>query len=389
MAYDAIPVRLEVKSAEIRETLGRIVSSTGGFHLRDPNDSSPFEILILELGKDVESEFQIIQSFINLGTVREIFLTAPQQDPKVLVRALRAGVREFFPQPVNEQEVRQALENFKQRRDSGKEILKADRTGQIINVVASKGGVGNTTIAVNLAVNLADINKKQSVALVDMNLLFGEVPFFLDIKPSFHWGEVARNITRLDAMFLMSVLHRHSSGVYVLPSPPELSGTSQLTPDIIEKLLALMKSIFDYTVLDSGRTTDNIALSALELSDTVLITCILSVPCLTNVNRLTRVLHDLGFAPGENVRLIVNRYLTDTSISLKDAEESVRMKVSWTVPNDYKITMSAINQGKSLSEVSMRSPTTRSIRQIAGELSDQENLEKKKGSFLGNLFKRS
>ena len=389
MADDVIPVRLEVKSAELREALARIVNSTEGFRLRDPGDPGPFELLILELGKDVEREFQIVQSFSNLGTVREIFLTAPQQDPKVLVLALRAGIREFFPQPVNQQEVRQALENFKQRRDSGKDNIKAERTGKIINVVASKGGVGNTTIAVNLAVSLADPNRRQSVALVDMNLLFGEVPLFLDIKPSFHWGEVAKNITRLDAMFLMSVLHRHGSGVYVLPAPAELNGTHQLTPDIIEKLLTLMKSIFDYTVLDSGRTNDDIAISALELSDTVLVTCILSVPCLTNVNRLTRVLYDLGFAPGANLRLIVNRYLKDTSISLKDAEESVRMKVSWTVPNDFRTTMSAINQGKSLSEVSMRSPVAHSIRQIAVDLSDKEIREEKKGSFFGNLFKRS
>jgi pilus assembly protein CpaE len=389
MADDVILVRLEVKSTELRETLGRIISSTEGFRLRDPGDSGPFELLILELGKDVDREFQIVQSFSNMGTVREIFLTTPQQDPNVLVRALRAGIREFFPQPVKEQEVRQALENFKQRRDSGKDNIKAERTGKIINVVASKGGVGNTTIAVNLAVSLADPNRRQSVALVDMNLLFGEVPLFLDIKPSFHWGEVAKNITRLDAMFLMSVLHRHGSGVYVLPAPAELNGTHQLTPDIIEKLLALMKSIFDYTVIDSGRATDDIAFRALELSDTVLVTCILSVPCLTNVNRLTRVLYDLGFAPGANLRLIVNRYLKDTSISLKDAEESVRMKVSWTVPNDFRTTMSAINQGKSLSEVSMRSPVAHSIRQIAVDLSDKEIREEKKGSFFGNLFKRS
>src|SRR5208337_3612513 len=102
MADDVIPVRLEVKSTELRETLGRIISSTEGFRLRDPGDAGPFELLILELGKDVDREFQVVQSFSNLGTVREIFLTAPQQDPNVLVRALRAGIRELFPQPVNE-----------------------------------------------------------------------------------------------------------------------------------------------------------------------------------------------------------------------------------------------------------------------------------------------
>ncbi len=254
-------------------------------------------------------------------------------------------------------------------------------------MVASKGGVGNTTIAVNLAVNLAQLNRRQSVALVDLNLLFGEVPLFLDIKPSFHWGEVARNISRLDAMFLMSVLHRHSSGVYVLPSPTELDGTHQLSPDIIENLLTLMKTIFDYTVIDAGHTTDDIAIRALEMSDTVLVTANLSVPCLTNLNRLTRVLYDLGFTPGESVKLVINRYMKDASISLKDAEESVGMKVSWTVPNDYKTTMSAINQGKSLAEIAMRSPAARAIRQIAVDLSDEGAGEEKKASFLSRVFK--
>jgi pilus assembly protein CpaE len=389
MADDIIPVRLEIKSKELGVTLGRVINSTEGFRLCDPGDAGPFELLIMELGKDIEREFQIVQSFSNLGTIKEVFLTAPQQDPQVLVRALRAGIREFFPQPVSEQEVRQALASFKQRRDTAKELIREQRIGKIINVVASKGGVGNTTIAVNLAVDLANLNKKRSVALVDMNLLFGEVPLFLDIKPSFHWGEVARNIARLDAMFLMSVLHRHESGIYVLPSPTELDGSHQLSPDTIENLLTMMKSIFDYTVIDSGHTTDDIALRALELSDTVLVTSVMSVPCLTNLNRLTRVFYDLGFTPGENVRLIVNRYMKDASISLKDVEESVRMKVSWTVPNDFKATMSAINQGKSLSELSMRSPVARSIRQIAMDLSEEVVGEDKKGSFLSRVFRKS
>ncbi len=387
MADNIIPVRLELKSKELEETLRRIISSTVGFRLREPGDTGPFELLILELGKDIEREFQIVHSFSSLGTAKEVFLTAPQQDPKVLVRALRASIREFFPQPVNEQEVRQALTNFKHRRDTSQESAKTARFGKIINMVASKGGVGNTTIAVNLAVNLAQLNRRQSVALVDLNLLFGEVPLFLDIKPSFHWGEVARNISRLDAMFLMSVLHRHSSGVYVLPSPTELDGTHQLSPDIIENLLTLMKTIFDYTVIDAGHTTHDISISALEMSDTVLVTANLSVPCLTNLNRLTRVLYDLGFTPGESVRLIINRYMKDASISLKDAEESVGMKVSWTVPNDYKTTMSAINQGKSLAEIAMRSPAARAIRQIAVDLSDEGAGEEKKASFLSRVFK--
>ncbi len=104
---DNIPVRLEIKTKELKETLGRIVNSVEGFILRDAGDAGHFDLLILELGKDIDREFQIVQSFSSLETVTEIFLTAPQKDSEVLVRALRAGIREFFQQPINEQEVRQ------------------------------------------------------------------------------------------------------------------------------------------------------------------------------------------------------------------------------------------------------------------------------------------
>lgn len=388
MAKSIVHVRIETKSSRLRETLGQIVNSTEGFRLRGADDNGPFDLLIMELGQDVEREFQIVQSFTSLGTVKEIFLTATQPDPSVLLRALREGIKEFFPQPVNEQEVRQALQNFNQRRDTEKESARKERIGQIINVVPSKGGVGNTTIAVNLAIDLAQLNKKRSVAIVDLNLLFGEVPLFLDIRPSFHWGEVARNITRLDAMFLMSVLHRHSSGVYVLPAPSELNASHYLSADIAENLLTVMRSVFDYTVIDSGLTTDDIALRVLELSNTVLVTSILSVPCLTNLNRLSRLLHDLGLISDNSVRLIVNRDLKDSHISFKDAEESVRMKVAWRIPNDFSTTMSAINQGKSLNEVNMNSPVARAIRQIAVDLSGDKTVEEKKGSFLNRIFRK-
>jgi pilus assembly protein CpaE len=388
MAKNIMYVRLETHSSRLRETLGQIINSTEGFRLRGAEDTGPFDLLILELGQDIEREFQIVQSFTSLGTVREIFLTAQQQDPTILLRALREGIKEFFPQPLNEAEVRQALNNFRQRRDTEKENTRTERIGKIINVAPSKGGVGNTTIAVNLAVELARLNKRRSVALVDMNLLFGEVPLFLDIRPSFHWGEIARNITRLDAMFLMSVLHRHSSGVYVLPAPSELNGAHYLSPDIAENLLLLMKSVFDYTVIDSGLATDEIAVRLIELADNVLVTSILSVPCLTNLNRLSRLLHDLGLTSDDSVRLIVNRDMKDSHISLKDAEESVRMKVSWRVPNDFATTMSAINQGKSLYEVNMNSPVARGIRQIAEDLAGGKTVEEKKGSFLNRIFKR-
>ncbi len=102
-------------------------------------------------------------------------------------------------------------------------------------MLGSKGGVGTTTVSVNLAVALSN-SKRHSVALLDMNTVFGEIPLFLEIQPKFHWGEITKNIDRLDDTFLMNVLSKHSSGVHILPSPAYLNGHQSPTPEIMERL---------------------------------------------------------------------------------------------------------------------------------------------------------
>ena len=117
--------------------------------------------------------------------------------------------------------------------------------GQVVHVIGSKGGVGTTTIAVNLAVSLAESAHLLSVALVDMNTLFGEIPLFMDIRPEHHWGEVEKNICRLDSHFLMNILVKHASGVYVLSSPGHLDSHQAAMPEVITQLLGFMTKVFD------------------------------------------------------------------------------------------------------------------------------------------------
>jgi len=94
--------------------------------------------------------------------------------------------------------------------------------GKIFTVFGAKGGAGTSTIAVNLATGMAQLKGNPSVALVDMNLLSGDVPLFLNMKSVFNWVEVARNISRMDATYLMTVLQKHASEVHVLPAPMKM-----------------------------------------------------------------------------------------------------------------------------------------------------------------------
>ncbi len=104
--------------------------------------------------------------------------------------------------------------------------------GKVFTVFGAKGGVGTTTMAVNLATGMAQFKGNPSVALVDMNLLSGDVPLFLNMKSAFNWVEVARNISRLDATYLMSILQKHVSGVHVLPAPVMVGEETSMAPGV-------------------------------------------------------------------------------------------------------------------------------------------------------------
>ncbi len=327
MADTRITIKIEAKNSEIIKELEEVIHSTQGLRLinKSEGDVRP-DLLIFELGKNSESEFKLIEDLLSSDAIGEAFVTSSNSDPTALLQARRTGAKEFLSEPLNEKEVRQALERFKKRREKSdhKEPVKF---GQIINVIGSKGGVGTTTVAVNLATSLAEEKGEKSIALLDMNTLFGEIPLFLDIKPKYHWGEITKNISRLDATFLMDVLTKHSSGVHVLPSPSYLNGNSAYTPEIMARLLSLMQRMFDFVIIDGGQSLNDVSLKALEMSNNVLLISLLSLPCLSNTSKLLKSFANIGFLPDERIMIVINRYLKNSDISLKDAEDGINKKI--------------------------------------------------------------
>ncbi len=251
------------------------------------------------------------------------------------------------------------------------------KIGKIINVMGSKGGVGVTTVAVNLAVSLAEEKNIQSVALIDMNLLFGDIPLFLNIEPKYNWSDITKNITRLDTTFLNSILSTDSSGVCVIPSPSYLSKQKLANPDIIERLLNVMMKRFDYIIIDGGQSLDNISLKILEMSDTVLLVTVLNLSCLTNTHKLLKMFDDLGFSSERNIKIIANRFSKTSDISIKDAEATLEKEIFWTILNDYKTTVTALNRGKALAQFAPRKEITKNFRKLAVELSSVPEKRKK------------
>lgn len=369
MAEDKIIVRIQTKDPDLSNRFEEIIRSVEGFEVEKPDDSNRPDLLIFEIGDRPDKAFQTINLLLNADEVGEVFFAAAQSDPTVLLRAIQIGAREFFTLPVNEEEVVKALARLKKRwRPRIEKEAESGKIGQILHVIGGKGGTGTTTVAVNLAVSLAESKEAPSVALVDMNLLFGEIPLFLGIKPSYHWGEITKNISRLDSTFLKNILSVGVSGVHVLPSPAYVDRNISATPDIMERLLRVMRRMFDYVVIDGGQSLDNIALKILEMSNTVFLISILSVPCLSNTNKLLRSFFDLGYPSKDSIKVIINRHIKNLDISIEDAETAIGKKIFWTIDNDYQATMSAINKGQALVQCAPRAQITRSFKELAETL---------------------
>ena len=358
-------VSIKAGNSEIDKELERIVLATGEFRLHNLEERP--DLLIFELSEKFEEEFKLLDSLLSSNAVKEVFVTSEKQDTNLLRQAMRVGAKEFLAQPLSELEVKIALKAFKKRLQQPA-LNSPSPQGQIIHVIGAKGGVGTTTIAVNLAMILSAGGKAGSVALVDMNTVFGEVPLFLALKPAYHWGEIVNNVKRLDSTFLMNVLSRHSSGVHILPSPSYLNGHPPATPEIMQNLLTLMKKTFDYVIIDGGQSLDAPSLRVIEMSEHVLLITLLNLPCLSNTNKLTKSLSNVQVVPKDRIKIVINRFLKKSDLSIKEAEESVRSDNFWLIPNDYKTTMSAINQGKALNDISPKAPITKNLTGLADSL---------------------
>jgi pilus assembly protein CpaE len=374
-----VPARVKVDIRNI--TLGRqledIIRSIGGFTIQKPDDTDGTDLLIVDLEDDGE-QLQGLNAAIGRQAIGEVFLTSKTPDPRVLMEAMRAGAREFLPQPIREEEVVQALARFQQRRKRTDSRVPPTQ-GRVIDVLGSKGGVGTTTVAVNLAVSLAQRDDAHSVVLLDMNMLFGEIPLFLDIKPGFDWGDIAGNVSRLDETFLANILTKHTTGVHVLSSPGQLNGHPSPDTATIDHLIRLLRTMFSFVIVDGGHAIDPPCLKVLELSDVVLLVSVLSLPYLANTNKLLESFRYLGYPKIGQVRILLNRYLGKSEISMKDAETALGHHVFWTIPNDYRTATSAIDKGKALSQFAPKAQITQNMRQLADTLV-HKNGDQRKGS---------
>lgn len=283
-----------------------------------------------------------------------IVLITPRKNVEEVRRAMKAGARECLVEPVSEDAILRVIDEAKEFGEST-----AERRGAVVAVTSSKGGVGKSTIAVNLAIALHQLRVGR-VALVDGDLYFGDLAMLLNIKPerTIHDLNAA-----LDAEIADRFLHQHSSGIEVLAAPLRTEQAEDISPDRFRTILGVLQTLYDYIIVDATISAFDTMLAALDVADLAIVLSTLDVVCLKDVSQVIEMFGKLRF-PSHNITLVGNRFDERFSLNPKDAERTLGLPFATVVPRDDRVVIAA-NQGLPTIMSEPRAPFTQKVLTLA------------------------
>jgi len=322
------------------------------------------EMAIVDLDSDTGTAIESISAMARDFPFLYLLGLSKRNDSGLILKAMRAGAHDFLCKPVDENDLRAAVDKVHKLKAARKEHREGG--GKIVSIFSNKGGNGTTTIAVNLADALVRYHKKK-VVVVDLALASGDVTTFFNVNPAYSILDLAKNAEKADYDFLHSLLLKHSSGVYILADPPMIEDADSISAGQVKVILSTLRSMFDVIIVDTSHQFEERTLTALEASDIILLVTLLNLPSLKGIKKCLELFGRIGFR-AENVRLVLSRYLPSDEIPRERIEEIMKRPVYFTVPNDYPTVISSVNRGKLLREIDPGKEVTKSFRQLASML---------------------
>ncbi len=346
-------------------------------------------LIIVDISQRTQLTLDVIVKLSkNLRNVKIIVLSY-DMDSELVIKALRAGAREFLLKPLIENDFLESVEKIK---DLILGNINDTTKCKVITTFSNKGGIGKTSIATNLAVEIANLTNER-VALVDLNFQMGDVTTFLDLNPAFDTSYVVNNLERIDETFLLSTLEKYkNTSLYVLADPPDLEQAEIITSENITTLINVLRSVFSYVIIDTTSSFDGKTITALDNSDLILLVAILNLPSVRNCQRCFDLFKRLGYQK-DKIKLIINRYMENDEIKIEDVEDVLGHNVYYKIPNNYFTIINAINKGMPVSDINHQSNIAKAFRELAALLSDNytytsvKQTKREESGFLG-LFKK-
>jgi len=311
--------------------------------------------------------------------VAQIIILSVQGDPNYMRRAMLAGARDFLTKPPMADElisaVRRAGEMARMERSKSAQVLAPASSsskpslspgladGRIIMIYSPKGGTGVTTLAVNLAITLN--NDETRAVLVDGNLQFGDVAVFLNEQGKNTILDLAPRADELEPEIVESVLIKHTtSGLRILAAPSRPEHADHVSSEQFGKLLKYLSRVYAYVVVDTSHLLNEITLSALDISDVIVLVVTQDIPAIKNARLFLDLLGTIGVSR-EHICFVMNRYDKRISITPEKVSENLKQEIVGVIPLDERVVIPSVNRGIPFMIDNMTQPCARAVFSLA------------------------
>ena len=339
------------------------------------------EVILVDIGSGILQRTEILSRLAAPSSGAAIIVVAMLGEVDMVRQAMLHGAQGFLLKPFSEAEllssVRQAYELVLQRRAEMpkkgiSEQAESIRRAEVIAVFSPKGGVGCTTVAINLAVALRTLTDKPTI-LLDGDLRFGDVDTALNISSASNVGTLVSQLDEMDNQLLDRSLVTHKSGIRVVVAPPHLDMADAIRPEHIRRLISRLSEVAEgYVVVDAWSSLDDCTLSILDKSQQLVVITTPQVTAMRDVHRFLEVLNLLGYGRSA-VRLVLNHCYHRSEVNVKDLERALGVPIVQEIGYSPNQVTASLNQGVPLVQEYRDSPAARGIMHLAQYLVESAN----------------
>jgi pilus assembly protein CpaE len=362
LSIDGVRIVAEIdEPALLAQVLGQMPAEVLLVHL-DPNPAGMMDV-VAPLIESYKGQFAVI------GMTED-------RDAELVMRAMRAGMKEFLWKPFPPEQLSETLQ-----RVSKEATGEGRRLGRLISVVGTCGGVGVTQLAINLAVELAQLEEwlgatkagdRPRVAVVDMDFRCGQVAMQLDAQPTYTLAELCETPEQIDVQMIERAMFKHVTGAHVLARPSDLAQAERINAGQVAGVLSALQEHYDFVVIDLPARFDPSARAVFDMSDTYLLVVQLLVPSVRNADRILHELSGTGYAL-ERVRLVCNRFGRESGyLDQADVEATLKRQIEFLLPDEWKTSAAAVNMGAPLLTIGPRTKLRQAYRDLAVVLASDE-----------------
>ncbi|HXW54813.1 MAG TPA: AAA family ATPase [Candidatus Cybelea sp.] len=350
-------------------------------HIPESPEGVP-EVVFLDLTRDTDPYFSFAALVRRLHPATKLIACSAISPPthQLLLEAMRSGVQDFIAKPTSVDTLKELLTRFATELDAKSQ----PSLNKLLVVMGSKGGVGATTVTVNLGVQLATFAHKR-VAILDFARPLGNVHLLLDLHPKFGIRDAVENMDRLDSHFFNGLLTQHKTKLHVLCGATQPEEWQAIPIPMLERVVNVAQNDFDVVLLDVGSQFSSEWSTVLRAARMVLVVAEANVPALWTLDRRLLALGGFGMH-SDRARVIINRWHKADDDVLRTIEKNIKRPIFACIPNDFRKASEAVNLGTPILD-NHNNVLTNRYRQIAAQLVGMEvGVAPPKKSALGNFF---